>query len=261
MNKVVDGKLSKVQDCYECLLVNHATHSGNYYACQLLEQIHGRDEVREFEYRDLRMDKEKQFQNMREEEGMSAPTNIAKQTEAIKAFKDVFREQEKLSLGIINESLTKGENAFAKNVTGAVAIGDMKSSQLTQLAGRLSRPCLLEDGDIVPKAFKLLHFKSEWASCVKKIATTKVLPRTAFEKVDANLNELIERVKGVEEETRILEMAARLVKVDEAKVLGDTTLAQDYLECVLDNEKAGACIYQYQMVRDENITYIKSVEE
>ena len=50
---------------------------------------------------------------------------------------------------------------------------------LTQLAGRLGRPCKLEAGkDIVPKEFKLIHLDSDWQRGVLKIRATKVSARS-----------------------------------------------------------------------------------
>eukprot|EP00966_Prymnesium_polylepis_P118275 2734610-Prymnesium_polylepis.2 len=155
-----NGKLNgEFKPRHEALVIAHSTLCGASTAWVELATLQGQEDVLDFGLNDLRS------------------SEITSLDQAIKDFKDTFKNQEKRVLAIINPTMRHSSNAFGKNCSGIICVGNWTSKGLKQLAGRLSRPCILEPGDIVPKEFKLLHLESDWQHSVLGIRATRVSPR------------------------------------------------------------------------------------
>ena len=85
-------------------------------------------------------------------------------------FTEDVNQKEEMILAVVDKRQIEGTNDYAKNVSTIVAVGEWTDAELTQLGGRLGRPCVLEQGDLLPDAFTLIHFESKtWASHVCKL--------------------------------------------------------------------------------------------
>ena len=114
----------------------HAAPAGTEKHKALLEELRGEEGVRDFVLHDLRA------------------SEMAAARVALETFLAGFKEQRSgAQIAFVKLSQTQGTNDFAKNITAIVAVGDYTPASLKQLGGRLSRPCELVAGDIVPKAF------------------------------------------------------------------------------------------------------------
>ena len=147
---------------------------------------------------------------------------------------------------------------MSKNTTGILAIGKWDVTGLTQLAGRLGRPCKLEAGkDIVPKEFKLIHLDSDWQRGVLKIRATKVSARSVT--LSSEMQEMLVQVDASDrskaEKDAIEGNLYKLAAADEKKTLGATTMAVDYLTAVLDESKMAEAIEKYEEARTELLRY------
>ena len=159
--KCVDenGKLTgEFKPHNEALIIAHSTLCGASIAWTELATLQGQEDVRDFSVHDLRS------------------SEITSLDQAIKGYNDTFKAQEKPALAIMNPTMRHSTNAVGKNTSGAMCYGHWIRNGLKQLGGRLSRPCILVEGDIVPKAFKLLHFESDWQLDVLGIRATRVSP-------------------------------------------------------------------------------------
>ena len=151
----------------------------------MLKQLEGTEGVRPFAIHDLRA------------------KDLASYKAALSRFTSDATDTDMTVLGVVDKSQIEGTNDYAKNVSTIVAVGDWTEAELTQLGGRLGRPCeLLGDdkaGDLVPKAHTLVHVASEWEKKVKEIGLVRhsvrsvtVPPEIKKEHVQALKNTAIE---------------------------------------------------------------------
>jgi len=90
--------------------------------------------------------------------------------ENFERFTEDVNQKKEMILAVVDKRQIEGTNDYAKNVSTIVAVGEWTDAELTQLGGRLGRPCVLEQGDLLPDAFTLIHFESKtWASQVCKL--------------------------------------------------------------------------------------------
>ena len=206
----------------EAVLVAHAFGGGAEYHHAKLKEIHGNDGVRPFALFDTRR------------------KDLAATKVEMDKFNDAFKGQsEGVCICIVDKETTQsGTNDFAKNVTGAIAIGPWEVHELTQFRGRLSRICKLRAGDIVPKELKLVHFSSDWAKEMNDLTSRKrVSVRNAPFSTEAN--ELLAKVKdkmGEEDflKRNVEEKAAKLASVSILSNLAERYLG--YLSTEDDTE-------------------------
>jgi len=153
-----DGSFAKITRTESVLVCFHKP-AGNETALHDLESLTEAEGVRPFAVHDLRS-------------GDLAAAAVAREA----FFQDVTTT-DKTVIGIVDKGQTEGSNDFAKNVSTIVAVGNWSPAELTQLGGRLGRPCTLETNDLIPDAHCLLHVTSEWALAVSKIGLKRHSPR------------------------------------------------------------------------------------
>ena len=228
MHRVLDGgKLAKkAEPCAESVLVAHAAPAGTAKHQTLLDELQGDEGVRAFELHDLRA------------------SEMAAARVALTTFLTGFKEQRSgAQIAFVKQSQTQGTNDFAKNVTAIVAVGGFTPAQLKQLGGRLGRPCELVPGDIVPKAFKLVHLRSQWAADVGTINQKKTSPRGVPDAVWAQLD----AVKASMEEVEYLKVEERTLRLVAAeRLMPDCALAERYLELVRQPDKKAAFLAEFE---------------
>jgi hypothetical protein len=146
----------------------------------------------------------------------------------IKEFLDCFKAQMHTAVAVIDKDLSQGQNFFAKNVTTIIAIGDWDGDELFQLAGRLGRIVQLKEGDLVPRVFKTVHMKSEWAEKVSSIESNK---RSRTAQIPSNVAAMLDSLKP-RHKHQVKEMATKakqLIAADEF-LKTDGALALQYLK-------------------------------
>ena len=234
--KVVGGT---TKPCYESVLVAHWADAGTVRHSGLLVDLRdvstGKviDGVTDHTMHDL------------------TSSLIAVRTAKFGDFEEAFKTQTTgVTLGFIKPVNAKSTNDFAKNVTGIIAIGQWPKDKLKQLRGRIGRMCELEDGDIVPTGFKLVHIVFEWANLVTNawsrsasLRNLKPYPKGC----DALLSKAMNKYPEVA--SRIEDRAGTLLKMDKDKLLGDSTLAMDYLNALATKDEYTTAIAKYKEVR------------
>jgi len=234
------GQLGEPMLCYESVIIAHGTLCGASKAYGHLEALVGTEGAPDYNCHDLRT------------------SNICALDTAIDAFKSNFRAQARPQLAVINPSMVHSTNAFEKNVSGALAVGGTwDKRRLTQLAGRLGRPCQLQEGDIVTDSFKLVHIDSEWQRNVLGIRSARVSARAVkhTEQVSALLDELEASALADHAKKAIEQACARLARADEKRLLGQTAMAQEYMEAVLDTDKKRTLLDEFEDACARLITY------
>ena len=104
-------------------------------------------------------------------------------------------------------------------------MGGWSTSQLNQFGGRLGRPCELVEGDWVPKAFKQVHFSSEWA---RDVTMKKGRAPPLSDKVFARLSAMEGNGKpDAEDKARILAAKDKM-----GLFPGTTSLVDCYMEAI-----------------------------
>lgn len=236
-----DGTLAaKFTPHHEALVIAHATLCGASTAFVELSTLKGQEDVRDFSVHDLRA------------------SEIAALDDSIAAFKAAFKAQEKPALAIVNPTMRHSTNAFASNTSGVIAVGHWTAKGLTQLAGRLSRPCTLEAGDIVPKEYTLVHLESDWQHEVLAIRATRVSSRSVQlpESEAAMLDRVLGSDRDQKEKATIEQNALKLAAADSKRVLGGTTMCADYLEALLSEDKRAEMSRAHQDVIEQLLTYV-----
>jgi hypothetical protein len=242
-----NGALSgKFKPCHEALIIAHSTLCGASTGWVELATMQGQEDVRDFSVHDLRS------------------AEITSLDKAIHGFKNTFKAQIKPALAIINPTMRHSSNAFDKNTSGIICVGNWTPKGLKQLAGRLSRPCVLEDGDIVPKQYKLVHLESDWQHDVLGIRSTRVSSRDV--KLSEEESPLLDQVLSSGEldkkdKTTIEQNVYKLAKADDKRVLGNTTMASDYLEALTSSEKKNAMLAKRMAAIDSLLCYKGAEDE
>lgn len=240
MQRMVEGTLAEPENMHDCVLIAHAKPSGAQFAFECLKEVQELEGVREFEYHDLRFHGDMKAQDT-----------------AISHFKSAFQQQASgPSLGVINPSQMKATNDFGHNVSAAICVGPtewMTAAKRKQLQGRLGRPGVLEDGSIVPKAFKMVWLKSPWASKILGIHKKKSLVMT--DAVNALWGQSgTQSGKGTRELERIEATMRKLLKVDELQLFADS-MTEEYLAMELDPTKKAQHLLKYKEICHKVISY------
>ena len=211
---VVEGEEPTLR--MESVLVAHMSTAGTTSHLSLLEDLQGREGVRPFTIHDLRAkDMAKARQQLHQEED----------EEKGNGFFPAVRAQRGATIGFVKPSQTQSTNDFAKNVSAVAAVGGWSTSQLNQFGGRLGRPCELVEGDWVPKAFKQVHFPSEWA---RGVTMKKGRPPPLSDKVFARLSAMEGNGKpDAEDKARILAAKDKM-----GLFPGTTSLVDCYMEAI-----------------------------
>ena len=163
----------KVERAQAVLVVNRSP-AGSEVHFRSLEDLRGTEGVRNFHLHDLRtFDLEASKQGLED------------------LFKSVTGTMD-LTIAFVDKGQVEGTNDYSKNVSTIVAVGEWTVAELEQLKGRLSRPCTLEEKDLVPTNYKLHHISSKWESEVKSIGTTRHSARNT--KITAALKSRIEQL-------------------------------------------------------------------
>ena len=96
---------------------------------------------------------------------------LADHEEAAASMLDAFRAQERTAVGFVAQAQHSGHNDFAKLATTVIAVGatwsEAELRQFYARVGRMATP--LEEGDVVPAAYKAVHLDCPWAKQVAKI--------------------------------------------------------------------------------------------
>ena len=72
----------------------------------------------------------------------------------------------KPSIGVIQPSQTRGSNAFAKNITTCIAVGQWDANSLQQYRDRMGRRVPAEEQDIIPEEFQFMHVQCKECALV-----------------------------------------------------------------------------------------------
>lgn len=241
--KCVDknGKLTgEFKPHHEALIIAHSTLCGASTAWTELATLQGQEDVRDFSVHDLRS------------------SEVTSLDQAIKGYNDTFKAQEKPTLAIMNPTMRHSTNALGKNTSGARCYGHWTRKGLKQLAGRLSRPCTLVEGDIVPQAYTLIHYESDWQLDVLAIRATRVSPRDV--KLSEEESKMLDQVLASEAldkkaKATIEQNVYKLAKADERRILGGTTMVTDYLEALTKQEKMEEMLAKREAAIKELLTY------
>ena len=177
---------------------------------------------------------------------------LAKSKEALHGFNASFKEQATgATLGFIKPANAKSTNDMAKNVTGIIAIGQWPKDKLRQLRGRIGRVAELDDGDIVPQAFKLVHIASDWADAVSTAWSRSASYRTLAK--PSGFEDLLATAKKEHPDvaSRIDAKVGTLLKLDTEKLLGESELAMAYLKALTNKKALTEAKDKYAAARDD----------
>ena len=177
------GVLGDVRPGFQAALVAHKSGSATQLHCEALEAT-AEDGSTELEDKLTVIDL-----------GAGALADHAK---AAASMLDAFRSQETTTVGFVSQSQHSGHNDFAKLASTIVAVGSTWSeAELRQLFARVGRMCTpLQEGDVVPLAYRALHLDCEWAKQVAKIDEKREglrgvkLPKVVLEALDSLKKEL-----------------------------------------------------------------------
>ena len=195
-----DGSFSEKTRPHTALVV-HRYPAGGELHHQMLKSLVGEEGVQPFKVHDLRA------------------TDLAAFRERFELFTGDVTATDEMVLTLVDKRQIEGTNDYAKNVSAIVAVGEWTEAELTQLGGRLGRPCVLQAGDLVPKAFTLIHFESKkkWASEVSKLGLVRQSVRANAEKVPDALKARFEALDD-DEKNKALQL------IDGGKLLGHDLL-------------------------------------
>ena len=196
-----DGSNSDKKRPHSALVV-HRHPAGGELHHEMLKSLVDEEGVQPFTVHDLRA------------------TDLATFHETLERFTKDVTTTDGMVLAIVDKRQIEGTNDYAKNVSAIVAVGEWTSAELTQLGGRLGRPCVLHEGDLVPEAFTLIHFESKknWASEVSKLGLVRQSIRAGADKVPEEFKARFAALDD-DEKKKALEL------IDGSKLLGTDLLA------------------------------------
>ena len=171
----------------------HRCPAGGKLHYQELASLVGEEGVAPFKMHDLRQ------------------SDIATHRENLEAFTQDVTKTDVMVLAMVDKRQIEGTNDYAKNVSAIVAVGAWTTAELTQLGGRLGRPCVFQPGDLVPQAVKLFHFHSKWASDVNQLGLVRQSIRANADKVPSALKARFEALDE-EDQKKALYFLYPLVK-------------------------------------------------
>ena len=173
---------------FDSVLVVHKMDAAAKLHLLKLEEVQDTEGVCEFTLHDMR-----------------ETADVAKHERALAEFTDAYRAQASTTVGFIGVDQKRGVNDFAKNATAIAAVGVWRGQDLRQLEERIGRCTKLEPDDLVPKAYKLVHYASEWANEVD-IALKKDRVSMRGHALSDEARVLLERVDD-DEKTKALKLA------------------------------------------------------
>jgi hypothetical protein len=194
----------------QAVLIVHRCPAGGELHYQGLKSLVGEEGVATFRMHDLRQ------------------PDIATHRENLEAFTQDVTKTDVMVLAMVDKRQIEGTNDYAKNVSAIVAVGAWTTAELTQLGGRLGRPCVFQPGDLVPQAVKLFHFHSKWASDVNQLGLVRQSIRANADKVPSALKA---RFEALDEEDQ--KKALQLID-------GHKLLNPDLLATYLDSMEEGS---------------------
>jgi hypothetical protein len=191
-------------------LIVHRYPGGSELHFSMLNGLVGEEGVTPFSIHDLRA------------------TDLAAFKDKLDSFTEDVTMTDKMVLAVVDKHQIEGTNNYAKNVSTIVAVGEWTEAELTQLGGRLGRPCEYEPGDLLPQDVKLIHFHSKWASKVSSVGLVRHSPRTNKEKVPTELSAKFEALDD-EDQKKWLQL-----------IDGGTVLGSDLLTTYMDAMEEGS---------------------